>query len=45
MQHERPQKIKSIGKLRGLVREMLEEELCEIDSLVVEILKGRAEVP
>ena len=44
-QHDRPPKIKSIGKLRGLVREMLRGELCEIDSLVVEILKGRGELP
>ncbi len=41
MQHDRPQKIKSIGKLRGLVREMLKEELCEINALVEEMLKPR----
>jgi methylase of polypeptide subunit release factors len=31
-------KIKSIGKLRGMVREMLKEELKEIDALVQQIL-------
>ena len=31
-------KIKSIGKLRGMVREMLKEELKEIDALVEKIL-------
>lgn len=34
-----PGKIKSIGKLRGMVREMLKDELKEIDMLVKEILE------
>ena len=32
-------KIRSVGKLRGMVREMLKEELQEINGVVVEILK------
>ncbi|MFQ6116036.1 MAG: hypothetical protein ACE5NG_18395 [bacterium] len=32
-------KIKSIGKLRGMVREMLKEELQEIDARVEKILR------
>ncbi len=34
-----PGKIKSIGKLRGMVREMLKDELKEIDALVKGILR------
>ena len=34
-----PGKIRSIGKLRGMVREMLKDELRDIDELVKEILK------
>ena len=32
-------KISSIGRLRGLVRQMLQDELQEIDALVTQILK------
>ncbi|MBC7223514.1 MAG: SAM-dependent DNA methyltransferase [Anaerolineae bacterium] len=35
-----PGKVRSIGRLRGLVREMLQEELAEIDALVGEVLGG-----
>lgn len=35
-----PGKTRSIGRLRGMVREMLQEELKEIDRLVTYILKG-----
>ncbi|MGQ9627482.1 MAG: N-6 DNA methylase [Anaerolineae bacterium] len=37
-----PGKVKSIGRLRGMVREMLREELEEIDSLVEKILNPPA---
>lgn len=34
-----PGKIKSIGKLHGMVREMLSEKLKEIDRVVEDILR------
>lgn len=40
VEHERPVSIKSIGKLRGMVRDALREELREIDAIVQRILRG-----
>jgi len=34
-----PGQLKSIGRLRGMVRQMLKDELAEIDALVQQILK------
>ena len=34
-----PGKIKSIGRLRGIVRDMLKKELSKIDELVMEIVE------
>lgn len=34
-----PGQVKSIGRLRGMVRQRLKDELAEIDALVQQILK------